>query len=165
MTQIISGEVKERFRKIDFFRNCGTGLALSFPVKRVSDWGDASHYFCDAGWENTTLEASNELAEYLRKNFIEQYRYWNDYAEAGRAFISGELLARIELWQSNKNLDSVFIDCVQWDLLHAILFQQYKAELSSDLPNFYEKLLNVYEEGGYPCGWSGTYPNGVLVII
>ncbi|GLQ30008.1 hypothetical protein [Litoribrevibacter albus] len=165
MTKTIAEDIKERFRAIDFFRNCGGDVELPFQVDRVSDWDAASQHFCDPEWENTTLEASNELTEFLHENFIEQYRDWNDYADAGRAFINDELLEGMESWQSSKNLDSVFVDCVKWDLLHALLFQQYKVELSGELPDFYGKLLSVYETGHYPCGWSDAYPDGVLVII
>ena len=165
MKKIISDEIKERFRAIDFFGNCGDAVRFPFQVDRVFDWCTASHHFCDPEWENTTLEASNELTEFLHDNFIEYYRDWNDYADSGRSFINDELLDGIQSWQSSKKLDSVFVDCVKWDLLHALLFQQYRMVLSSELPDFYGKLLSVYETGHYPCGWGGAYPDGVLVIF
>ncbi|MGF1723161.1 hypothetical protein [Photobacterium nomapromontoriensis] len=165
MTKAITENVKERFRTIDFFRNCGSGVELPFPVKWALDWDDASQYFCDPEWENTTLDASNELTEYLNENVKERYCDWNDYASAGRAFINEELLTGVESWQLSKNLDRVFVDCVKWDLLHALIYQQYRVELSDDLPDFYGKILSVYEAGYFPCGWSGAYPDGVLIII
>lgn len=165
MLKVIADNVKDRFRAIDLFRNCGRNIELSFPVRQVYSWDDASQYLCDPEWENTTLVASNELAEYLHKRFKEQFQNWNRYAEAGRKIINEELVGRVEAWQVSMNLDSVFVDCVKWDLLHAIIFQQYKVELSDELPDFYGKLLSVYEAGNYPCGWDGAYPDGVLVII
>lgn len=165
MSKVIADNVKDRFRAIDLFRNCGGRIELSFPVTQVCSWDDASQYFCDPEWENTTLVASNELAECLHKNFKEEYRNWNRCADAGRKFLNEELVERIEAWQVSKNLDSIFVDCVKWDLLHAIILQQYKAELSGELPEFYGNLLRVYEAGHYPCGWSGAYPDGLIVII
>jgi len=29
---------------------------------------------------------------------------------------------------------------------------------------FYEKLFTVYQAGGYPCGWSGSFPEGELIV-
>lgn len=29
---------------------------------------------------------------------------------------------------------------------------------------FFERLLNIYRAGGWPCGWDGRYPDGKLVV-
>lgn len=42
-------------------------------------------------------------------------------------------------------------------LLYA--FKQYKEE------PFHNELLNIYEQGYFPCGWKGTYPNGKIIIF
>ncbi|MGY0694933.1 hypothetical protein ACW2QC_19560 [Virgibacillus sp. FSP13] len=31
--------------------------------------------------------------------------------------------------------------------------------------NFYERVFKVYKEGGWPCGWKGTYPNGEMIAF
>lgn len=30
--------------------------------------------------------------------------------------------------------------------------------------NFYEKIFEVYKQGGWPCGWKGTYPIGEIIV-
>ncbi|GEL05969.1 cytoplasmic protein [Rummeliibacillus stabekisii] len=30
--------------------------------------------------------------------------------------------------------------------------------------NFYEKIFEVYKQGGWPCGWKGTYPMGEIIV-
>jgi hypothetical protein len=30
--------------------------------------------------------------------------------------------------------------------------------------SFFEKLLKVYRDGGWPCGWEGAYPDGRLIV-
>ena len=30
--------------------------------------------------------------------------------------------------------------------------------------NFYEKIFEVYKQGGWPCGWKGTYPKGEMIV-
>jgi hypothetical protein len=29
---------------------------------------------------------------------------------------------------------------------------------------FFERLLKIYQSGGWPCGWEGRYPEGTLVV-
>lgn len=31
--------------------------------------------------------------------------------------------------------------------------------------NFYEKIFDVYKQGGWPCGWKGTYPIGKVIVF
>ena len=31
--------------------------------------------------------------------------------------------------------------------------------------NFYEKVFELYKEGGWPCGWKGTYPKGEFIVF
>lgn len=30
---------------------------------------------------------------------------------------------------------------------------------------FFERLLKIYQSGGWPCGWEGRYPEGTLVVF
>jgi hypothetical protein len=30
--------------------------------------------------------------------------------------------------------------------------------------NFYEKIFEIYKQGGWPCGWKGTYPIGEIIV-
>jgi hypothetical protein len=30
--------------------------------------------------------------------------------------------------------------------------------------NFYEKIFEIYKQGGWPCGWTGTYPMGDIIV-
>ena len=29
---------------------------------------------------------------------------------------------------------------------------------------FLEKQIEVYKNGGFPCGWKGQFPNGIMVV-
>ena len=33
------------------------------------------------------------------------------------------------------------------------------------LPTLHQKLLAIYERGGFPCGWRGDYPKGVVLVF
>lgn len=30
--------------------------------------------------------------------------------------------------------------------------------------NFYERIFDIYKQGGWPCGWKGAYPNGKIIV-
>lgn len=47
------------------------------------------------------------------------------------------------------------------DLKHITLHRAI-AGISDD---FWEQLFEVYQAGGWPCGWSGSHPRGKLVVF
>lgn len=98
------------------------------------------------------------MSEYLSLHGMEHYRNWNAYAEAGRSFIRGEISELIEERRKREDLDDVFVDCVEWDLLHSFIYDHYKigaGVVDGELPDFYGRILEVYEKGHFPCGWEG----------
>ncbi len=59
------------------------------------------------------------------------------------------------------DLPEVFIDTVEWDILHIAL----EAEFSNFVPPaFYASQAYWYVKGHFPCGWQGEFPNGTLII-
>lgn len=52
------------------------------------------------------------------------------------------------------------IDEVASDLYHCA----YKRAVLGDEPHFFDKLLECYRAGGWPCGWKGDYPSGQLIV-
>ncbi len=60
-------------------------------------------------------------------------------------------------------LDAVCEDFARFFEYFTILAYGYgKAELKS---NFLELQLEVYKNGGFPCGWDGSYPNGKMLVF
>lgn len=31
--------------------------------------------------------------------------------------------------------------------------------------NFYERIFDIYKQGGWPCGWKDTYPDGEMIVF
>jgi hypothetical protein len=50
---------------------------------------------------------------------------------------------------------------LKWNLVNYLLEDAYSNFLQEP---FFDGLINVYEAGHMPCGWSGTWPAGKLVI-
>jgi hypothetical protein len=40
----------------------------------------------------------------------------------------------------------------------------YKRAVLGNVPHLFETLYECYRAGGWPCGWRGQYPDGVLVV-
>ncbi|MFH7002186.1 hypothetical protein [Flavobacterium bizetiae] len=56
---------------------------------------------------------------------------------------------------------SDFIDFVANDFYNFLLFYTY---LDQKIP-FIENEISIYEDGGFPCGWKGNFPNGSFVVF
>jgi hypothetical protein len=52
-------------------------------------------------------------------------------------------------------------DFVPADILHIAT----NRALGGSPDSFFERLFAVYAAGGWPCGWSGMYPDGKLVVF
>ena len=83
--------------------------------------------------------------------------------EKAQIFLNIEVLPEIIQFKNNLRLNDIFVDCVQWDLLGALMEASYE---DCHPPQFFSKLLSVYEEGHFPCGWiEDEWPKGKLVIF
>ncbi len=58
------------------------------------------------------------------------------------------------------NLSNFLMDC-----LSAQFYNIFSSSIIYDeLPSFSKKLLLVLENGGFPCGWKGDFPEGQLIV-
>ncbi len=72
------------------------------------------------------------------------------------------VLPKLKERQQEANFDDRVIDCIKWDVLNALMTAHY-AECKP--PSFYRDIFVVYEDGHFPCGWSGVWPNGDLLVL
>lgn len=100
--------------------------------------------------------------------------------ESVKAFESGEILGILyeenithiekslrELFHSSKGYPDNFVldyidifEEITEDLLQCALNRLIYGETD----NFFERVFQVYKQGGWPCGWDGTYPDGRMFI-
>ncbi|AEV69721.1 hypothetical protein [Acetivibrio clariflavus] len=154
-----------RILSIDWFNNCGNPIKqnINYTVIYVFSWDEAKRCYTDPVWEDTTLEASNALSEFLNNKYKSEFANWNKIAREGKAFLENNIVHKIEAFRESNNLDKTFTDCVKWDLLGAIMEASYSK--CKNRPEFFLELLKVYESGNFPCGWSGKWPDGKLIIF
>lgn len=148
---------------IDWFSRCGKGPFVS-PLSgiQVSSWSEAIKLSSATEWENTTLEARNDLTQFLHSNYLNLDRNWSVITRQAKASVICPLTE--QHWTPfavQHGLGKNFLNCVQWDILAACMENAYRQ--CDGLPSFFSEILNVYRAGHYPCGWSsGEYPSGHL---
>lgn len=158
-------ELFERMLKIIWFSNFGNKLNqnINFNINYAKNIEECKNYYTDINWEETTLEARNMLTEFLHNKYQKDYSKWNVHAKEGKIFLEKNIIPKIELYCKQNNLDKVFIDCVEWDLL-GVIMESYYCKIKNK-PTFFEELFKIYENGNFPCGWVGKYPNGSLIVF
>ena len=54
------------------------------------------------------------------------------------------------------------------DFLSIIAYKSFveidDREIDENDKMFLEKQIEVYKNGGFPCGWKGQFPNGIMVV-
>lgn len=150
---------------IRWFQSCGQPLpqSLPFPVAQVSGWSQALSLCSDQAWEDVTLEARNRLTEFLHTRHRDAYQQWNHIAAAAKSRIDAPVCDLI--WRpfaERQGLGKAFTDAVSWDVLAAVMEHAYRD--CSGRPTFFLQLLQVYRTGHFPCGWSGDWPDGMLLV-
>lgn len=149
---------------IPWFSECGNPiLELPFSASQASSWQVAMELSSSVEWENTTLEARNNLTEFLHKRHLTRSQNWNNITAEAKEQIVFPLSRKFwEPFASRNGFGKPFIDNVQWDILAACMESAYRD--CHGLPMFFHELLKVYSAGHFPCGWSGEYPNGGLYV-
>jgi len=162
--QMIENEIIEKISNINWFSNCGNPVSIEvlLNIVYVSNWVEAKKHYTDPIWEDVTLEARNNLTEFLHNKYINDYINWNKVTDEAKTFLENSIKPKIIKFKDENNLDKIFVDCVMWDLLGAIMEFHYRK--CKNRPEFFGKLLKIYENGNFPCGWEGNYPKGKLIV-
>lgn len=162
---MIDKQIFDRITTFKLFSNCGNPVPanIKFDILQVSTWEEAKRNYSDSVWEDTTLEARNELTSFLHSKYMNDYRDWNKVTDEGKAFLESTIKPILIDVKDANGLDKVFVDSVMWDLLGAIIEFYYGK--CKNRPEFFLDLLKVYESGNFPCGWIGEWPKGKLVIF
>lgn len=158
--------VEDRLPRIKWFAKCGTPdlFDLSVPVVQVPNWERALAGCSSDIWSNVQLEARNQLTIWLHNNDNENYQNWNRFARDRNIAVLDPLMeTQIRPFQCEHGLPKSFADSVQWDLLGVLMEDIYSD--SGHIVFFCHELLTVYEAGHFPCGWTGEWPNGELLMF
>lgn len=151
--------IKSRLSAIKWFANVGKPLESFKNINQLSSIFEVGEHLGSAIWENTTLEAANEISGFLVNKHSSLFQHWNIIACEARNYYKKNIADLVYI----NGIDNKLLNqCVGWDITHFLIEDYYKTVLKE--PLFFECLLKVYESGHLPCGWQGCWPKGNLII-
>lgn len=154
----ISNEAKERLKIISWFSQVGNSLSNADIVLVNSNGFLQSIESIE--WENTTLEARNEITGVLAKKHSVVYQEWNTLADDARDFVENIITPSVP--QINDIDMELLFTNMKWDLVNYLMEDAYKNKLR--VPLFFSSIVSIYELGHIPCSWVGSWPKGQLVV-
>jgi len=160
----IDKEIINRIKSIKWFTNCGNIVSIqtNYEIKFIDSWDESKKYFLQNIWEEKTLEERNHLTSYLFNRYRNEYSKWNTIVKEAKQFIESEIVPQIISIESENDLGLTFIDCVKWDILGAIM--EYEFRKCKGIPLFSLMLLEIYEQGNFPCGIEKNEENEILIV-
>jgi hypothetical protein len=158
-------DLASRLTTINWFAHCGerSSLDLSMETVAVTSWQQAITSCKSPVWENVELEAQNQLTLWLHLHDHANYQKWNEIVVSHKNAVVNHLAEQTFIpFQTKNALDIVFVHCVQWDILGALMENSYLG--NGHRAFFFLELSMIYEAGHFPCGWEGDWPQGKLCV-
>ncbi|NLR74367.1 hypothetical protein [Leeia aquatica] len=141
---------------------CNVGKKDSDYPLILETWDGAVESCSSEGWEGLCQEAANQYASRLAERNKDRFLYWNAIAKEVKKVAIPFVIKKTAKVVKDNNLPTIFVDIVQWDVLHLCL----EAEFSDVYPpGFFASQAYWYAKGHFPCGWDGNFPKGRLVIF
>lgn len=148
---------------IPWLASCGQPVQVPPGAERIHSWADAEIACCAMQWETVTIDARNELLSFLQSHDRRRFNHWYEYVAEAKEVIVKPLSTR--LWQpyaQRHGVGSEVISCMEWDILAAAMEHAYRG--LPDMPQFFTRLLAVYQSGHFPCGWtSKSFAEGQVI--
>ena len=152
----------ETFRELDnaaWFSNVGKQDTETAIV--LSDWRKAIDACRTIRWQNMLLEMANCYRERVRQASIAPFREWNHVVSYLKPIVLSFVSDKIGNTSSVNQLDPIFEQTVQWDILHLCIESEYQDICGN---GFYASQGYWYVRGHFPCGWDGEFPDGRYVV-
>ena len=141
-SEIVKGELIENWDKdIKFEYNVEDGKIISDYLASDNGWVIVSKKFRDV-----VKEIVGENIQYLDINIINSKTKEEDNT--------------YKVANVTKHLEALDLENSVYDFFECIRTRAIVGKKN----HLYEKIFEVYLSGGWPCGWSGNYPNGALKV-
>jgi hypothetical protein len=149
----------DKLDSVEWFVNVGS--KDQDHVGYVNSWNEAIKSCSTSDWGNLTLEAANQLRERIGEKSRERLNQWNAILKTVKPFSDALVKDKSEDISISHRLPDAFLRCVRWDIFHLCMEAEY-----SDLvePAFFSCLSLYYFRGHFPCGFSGVFPQGQLIV-
>lgn len=127
----------------------------------LHSWKEAAESCSSPLWRDLLLEASNRYTEKLASRSKERFSHWNMIVREIKKITVPLVAIKTERVIAENKLPKTFQNTVNWDILHIAMESEYSDVYS---PGFFASQGYWYVRGRFPCGWSGSFPNGKLII-
>ena len=128
----------------------------------LTSWSDAVESCSSQEWQDLCLEAANRYTEQLFARDPGRFNNWNIVAAEVKQVSVPLVKGKIAEVAQRYSLSKAFEDCVQWDIMHLLMEAEYADVFP---PGFFASQAYWYVKGHFPCGWSGQFPQGKLIIF
>ncbi|MCY7993388.1 cytoplasmic protein [Bacillus haynesii] len=154
-TQLVE-EVMSFIRNNKMFFNENFNVPI---LQVINNFSDAQNFAwsqdlneVDTVWENVkSLETGNIVEKIYDLDLATQqddlYEYFGDYENYSENFLPFDY---VDIHEE-----------IEGDLTMCALNRLVNGKTN----NFYEKVFEIYKEGGWPCGWKGIYPKGEFIVF
>ena len=148
--------------ELSWFRKSGAGISVGFfdfkylQIPRnvmIKEYSSLS-------WQMALNQSGNQIRRAISNS---EYEKWNPIARRGLSFFDEHLLDLFLGFRENWDLNDAFVTWNRRCIVGFFINECFKKE--GDGIRFYDKCLEVYLKGYYPCGWQGTnLDDGYLLI-
>lgn len=159
-------KVIKEIEAINYFEKCGfkETLKLQHEYRMLKDLNRIDDKGIIYNWNNTCLEAMNEIRTYFYDNFHDIYtNEWNILAKEIRDDIMPHITEIVSLRYSSTpfaNREELLVS-IKSNIMEILLANSVKEYYKSE---FYEDLFSIYKSGHIPCGWIGSRLYGKFKI-
>lgn len=153
-----------KLKNIPWFESCEHVDAVSkYEINYAKNLDSAIKHCSSTRWSNLLLDKWQDVSCYIDIYRVKTKYEWDDVIDFIKDNILSELLEFVYKKWVIKYGESDFVKIeINSNLLFFLAlyaFHEYKEE------PFHNELLNIYEQGYFPCGWKGTYPDGKIIIF
>ncbi len=100
----------------------------------------------------------------LAANCKSDFQQWNKVVGYANTFLEEKIQPKLIAVKQIHTLDQKFLATVDWNLTAALMQDAYSHCHLTE--RFFPQMLDIYEDGHYPCGWDGgVWPQGKLIIF
>jgi hypothetical protein len=145
---------------VDWFRN--VGAPDPGDVEILSSWAEAIEYCTSVECQRLNLEAVNQYRTRLAERSSTALDRWSDIVAELYPIVQGMVRDKAGHVVAVSRLPQIFIDIVDWDMLHLCMECEYADIFPVGL---YVSKAYWYVEGHFQCGWQGPFPKGGRSII
>ena len=156
----------EKLESIPWFCKCGSPAPFEWAASATSTKA-VLKAITSRKWENMILETQGDVTEQLSLRSINglgrEYQEWNNLVLDFKKNCMPQLNAQWEaaLQHYELNTSDVLSD-ISFNILSITVVDAYKTLVP--MPQFFCRLLEVYESGYLPCGWKGAKGTGKLIV-